>query len=419
MKQKIRLLILFTLIVCLRCVSQHTYEPGYFLEDNDIRTECLILNEQWKNNPVNFSYKLSENSEIKTASIKTINEFGIPGDFKYIRLRINIDRSPEKLEDIETNNELDFNQEVLFLKVLVEGKANLYVYADDLINKFFYKVDNSLVEQLVFKKYLFTTDPYKEKESYTHLAHNNHFKQQLLKYVSCGKTSIEDLKNVDYKENPLTNYFVKYNECENVNYINYNKNEGDFNITIRPGISFTSISFINNNQAFKEFKFKSNLLYRIGVEFEYAFPFENNTWSAFIEPTYTSEYSEKATVTKYLTSDRESQEGAEISYQSFDVPVGLRYSHFLRNKRKASKVFFNFAYVQSFTNKKSYVLFEESQDFNSSATMSISSIAFGAGFKSKNLSLEARYQYVPDVIDETNVIGRVNSFSIILGYSIL
>ena len=59
--------------------------------------DCLINNVDWKNNPTKFTYKLSETTEEKTATLETASEFG---------------------------------SELLFLQTLVKGKATLFSYEE-------------------------------------------------------------------------------------------------------------------------------------------------------------------------------------------------------------------------------------------------------------------------------------------------
>ena len=37
--------------------SQITFEKGYFISNDGIKTECFIKNLDWRNNPTEFEYK--------------------------------------------------------------------------------------------------------------------------------------------------------------------------------------------------------------------------------------------------------------------------------------------------------------------------------------------------------------------------
>jgi len=64
-----------TLIVLLFWITasfaQMEYEKGYLITNDLQRKNCLIKNEEWKDNPVEFSYKLTDNSAPETGTIKT------------------------------------------------------------------------------------------------------------------------------------------------------------------------------------------------------------------------------------------------------------------------------------------------------------------------------------------------------------
>ena len=143
--KKIYLLFLF---IGINCFSQINFDKGYFIENSGTKIECLIRNIDWLNNPIEFEYKESENSEQKTITIKDVQEFGIYDNSKYIKANLNIDLSSNNLDDLSDNKEIIFEEKELFLKVLIEGEASLYEYVDGKIVKFFFKNNNTEIEQL-------------------------------------------------------------------------------------------------------------------------------------------------------------------------------------------------------------------------------------------------------------------------------
>ncbi len=78
--------------------SQISFEKGYYIDNSKQKTECLIKNIDWKNNPTTIEFKLSENGETFPADIKTIEEFGIYNVSKYIRNIVKIDNSSDNIE---------------------------------------------------------------------------------------------------------------------------------------------------------------------------------------------------------------------------------------------------------------------------------------------------------------------------------
>lgn len=114
---KKQLLFLLTIILSFNCYSQISFEKGYYINNSYQKTNCLIKNIDWKNNPTEFKYKLFENSESKKTSIKSVKEFCIDNISKYVRRIVNIDRSSEIMDDLNNDKNPTFKEEKLFLKV--------------------------------------------------------------------------------------------------------------------------------------------------------------------------------------------------------------------------------------------------------------------------------------------------------------
>lgn len=176
---KKKLVFLLTTILTFSCYSQIYFENGYYIDNNDQKINCLIKNLDWRNNPTEFKYKLTEKSELNKRTIKSVKEFGIYSASKYVRSIVKIDRSSNKVDKLDNERRPIFQEEELFLKVLVEGKATLYSYDDKTLSltRYFYNIGTSNIEQLVFKNYM------------THqfeIATNNRFRNQLWDNLKCS-----------------------------------------------------------------------------------------------------------------------------------------------------------------------------------------------------------------------------------------
>lgn len=93
-------LLIINLILTINCYAQITFEKGYYINNSDEKIDCLIKNTDVKYNPDEFTYRLTENSESKKGTIKTIQEFGIYGKFKYSRHTVLIDFSKSNIDDL-------------------------------------------------------------------------------------------------------------------------------------------------------------------------------------------------------------------------------------------------------------------------------------------------------------------------------
>ncbi len=200
MRKQLLLIALFT-ILCAESYSQIIFENGYFIDESNNKIECLIKNVDWKNNPTEFEYKFSQNDTVHKATFKTVKEFGIYNVSKYIRAKTNIDKSSEQIDKMSSERNPNFQEELLFLKVLIEGKASLFLYIDGNLTRFFYKLNDSEIQQLVYKRYLIDDT----------ILENNSFKQELFLKLKCEEIVLNDIKNLRYSNRDLEKLFIKYN----------------------------------------------------------------------------------------------------------------------------------------------------------------------------------------------------------------
>lgn len=397
------LVLLFTCCISFFSFAQINFEPGYFIDNNGQKTECLIKNTDWKNNPESFEYKLSQDDDIQNADIKNISEFSINNTLKFIRTKVEIDRSSDRLSNLSRDRAPDFSEELVFLKVLVEGKFSLYAFEDAFIRRFFYKVEGGKIEQLIYKKY--------EKAGNTY-AENNRYRQQLWTDIKCESTRQGDVKGIDYKLKDLTRHFIKINSCVDSAYISYvnDKGKGKFNVNVRARLNRNEFQSINDG-VFGDVSFDDKLGYGFGVELEYIFPFNKNKWALAVEPTFSSYTAEderdNETVVggKLLTS---------VEFTQLEVAVKIRHYLFIN---KTNKLFVNASYILDNTIDSS-IKFTRA-DGTGIVEQEIypkSGFGIGLGFKTLDkFSAELRYRN-SDVLD--TVLTNYSAFSVVLGYTL-
>ena len=405
---KKKLLTLLTIILSFNCYSQISYEKGYFIDNNNQKTNCLIKNIDWKNNPTEFKYKLTENSETKKATIKSIKEYGIDNISKYIRSTVNIDKSSEHINDLSNNKNPIFKEEELFLKVLVDGKATLYQYVDNNVNKYFYNKENSKIEQLIFKSY---------KTTENNIGKNNRFRQQLWIDLKCPNLKKSNIKNVKYQKNDLILFFIAYNKCYNNEFINFEPKQKRklFNLTIRPRINSSNLTLQNSYSNTRDTDFDNKTGFGFGLEAEFIFPFNKNKWAFAIEPTYQSFKSKKSTNVNSISGGILI---VNVDYRSIEIPLTLRHYFFLNNN---SKIFINASFITDF-NSKSTIEFSrnDGSHLSSLEVGSKDNRAMGIGYKQNDrYSLEIRYQTNREIIKENSPwTSDYKTLSIIFGYSL-
>ncbi len=392
-----------TLFISFNCYSQTRYLNGYFINNNDEKIECLIKNEDWKNNPTTITLKYSINEQPTTKTIEAVKEFGINEEIKYERATVNIDKSRESLDALDNNRNPTFKEEQVFLNVLVEGKGSLYSYEDRSFQKFFFKTEDSNIEQLIFKSYL--------KEN-NRIAENNYYKQQLLNNLKCPGVSTKEFQNLKYRENKLVNLFIKYNKCSNAPFSRYSvdNNKITSNWYLKAGVKNSSLEIENLVSRGRDTDFGNQLGFRIGVEAEFILPFKNGKWSLLVEPTYQNFVSKKEE--GILTS--------EVKYHSIEVSFGMRHYMFLNEN---SRLFINGLVIMDhdldsqFKSKRPNSILDKSTGLDMKSAINF---GLGLGYNyNKKYSAELRYNTDKNVM--MNSVGwdsRYSSLSLIFGYSL-
>ncbi|WP_298878602.1 tRNA modification GTPase [uncultured Polaribacter sp.] len=310
-----QLTIIFVFLFALNAFSQNNFVNGYYIDNSDKKINCLIKNNDWLNNPTEFKYKNNIDSEVKTLTINDAKEFGIFDVSKYVRHKVDIDRSSKKTDELDNDKNPIFNKEKLFLKALIEGKANLYYYEDKGLVRYFFNKEFKEMKQLISKYYLIDAHNW---------AINKEFQRQLWNNLKCENISMNSLKKIKYEKSDLTKFFIKYNECHNSEFVYYQKkkkNKDLFHLTLRPGIRSSSLAL--RSPVWNDADFGNNLTsFRLGVEAEFVFGFNNNKWALLLEPTYHD----------LNSNTTEGTRPRNINQKSIEVNLGIRHYMYLKNK---------------------------------------------------------------------------------------
>jgi len=388
-------LILFS----FKSYSQISFEKGYFFNNDNKKIDCLIKNVGWLNNPTEFEYRITSSSDIKTAKVDAIKEFGV-ANLVYKKFTLELSRFSDQLNKLTYQRNPEYTTESIFLKQLVKGDTNLYVYYDGNFTAYFFNRANETAEQLIFKKFL---------SSDFIVQNNNFYKQQLLNNLKCESITYKAINKLKYSKNDLTNIFKAYNECKGFVYTEENKTEDNgsakFKINAKAGISSNSFQLKSGDRV--EFDFSTIIGFQFGAEAELIMPFNNNKWSILIAPTYNHFQSE--TTNSYYDDDR-----VTINYNTFELPLGIRHYLFLNER---SKLFLGLSYVLIF-------------DLNSEITSRIrrdlnfhkeTNIAFSLGYNFNNrYFVEARYDFERgDLFPYSRFKSKFKTVSLLFGVNIL
>lgn len=371
----------------IQLFSQIVFEPGYFINETDQKTECLIKDMDWINNPKEFQYRLIENGETQKASIEFIKEFSINSRVKYIRARVKIDRSGSNVNEINNKKNPIFQEEVLFLKVLVEGNSSLYSYFEKSLVRYFYNKESSEITQLIYKPYFETPDI---------ISYNNAFRQQLFIDLSCNTISKDIFEHLRYDDKDLVGIFVKYNECMRSTYVSHYKkaNKDWINLKLESGLVLNNWSISNPLSGIKDINFESTLNFKFGTELELIFPFNKKKWSFVLDQAYQRYKTEKPaeSITNTIGDLI-----VKVNYKSIQIPIGLRHYFYFNDK---AAIFVNMSYVVNFNLNSEIEFFKiDGTLYQKFDLKSSNNAAFGLGFKYRSrYSVEFNYQTNRDLL---------------------
>lgn len=394
---------------CLTSQAQVQFENGYYIDNSGVKHNVLIQNTDPKNNPTLIRYKNNSNSKVRTVTIEDIQEYKVSNDY-FIRSTVNLDRTKDDIKSLKTIPNPTFKRETIFLKMLVDGKADLFIYIDGTLKRYFYRIDQSNIEQLVYMKYL------KEANS---IASNIKFQQQLFSNLNCESLKINQFKALKYNTDSLINIFKDYNSCQNSEYQTFLDSEvkGGLNFRIKLGAGLSNLS-IEKNMADKGFDFKNTIEPKVGVELEYIFPFNRNKWGFLTEISYRKSFYEESFQTSYSGLFK-------MEYNSFEWYGGFRHYLFLQ---KNSKIFVGGGVLVDFPFNSEAKILETTRYMDPELYEFESQLggAFGLGYEFANkVSVELRYtsrkiygeNFIPTHYD-LKVDAKYSSLFLILGYKI-
>ena len=410
MKNTLFLILIF--LVSLSSYAQIRFEPGYIINNSGNRTEVLIKNVDWRQNPYRIEYRLSENAEVQKADISDYKEFRVDGYPKYERHVVNIDRSSDNVKSLSLQRGAEFVEETIFLKTLIEGDASLYEYVGSDIERYFYTVNDAAVKQLIFKQYQVGNQRGK----------NNQFRQQPFNDLKCGDLNEKDVARLDYRKSDLTKYFKRYNACTGSGSVSFEEEagKGEFFLKVKAGVNYSILEVYkdaNMYQSGRNANFDRTVNPRVGVEGEYVMPFNKNKWALFLEASYEQlsveqEYYLVPELPSYGTST------AKVSYQSVAFPIGLRHYFYLtQNSRIFISGAFNFNYYFNMEGNSNKYFASDHINFTNKSH----SVEIGLGYSlNKRYSLEAKYGSGRAVFSDYSLwkTGSSNVYSLMIGYTI-
>ncbi len=364
---KTHLIALFLCFLGLNLSGQIRFERAYFIDNQGNKTECLIKNSDWHDNPNSFVYRKTDTERTHSASIENVQEFGVYNFSKYIRAKVDIDRSSSDIGKMDYFGNAVFHSEELFLKVLIEGTVSLFQYTDGELNLFFFQTPGQGIRQLVYKKYIVDQNT---------IASNVEFREQLAA-AKCAQARPEVLQELKYYKSELVKYLIAYHQCQGLSFTNYDgKIKRDlFNLRATTGLSFSDFVFTGVDG------FSQRAAPRLGLDLEFVLPFNKSKWAFFVEPNLQSFFATES-IRNDLTS---------INYRALEVPAGLRHYFFITEDLRFS-LSAAYAFELSFNSAMNRI---DGRQYELSGG---NVFAGGAGMSYKKFSAELRWYEKKDLL---------------------
>ena len=389
MKIKTLLSVTFCLVFNFTFSQNKNYEKGYYINDKNNKVECLIKNEDWDYNPTEFKYKTDENANPNVMSVKDIQEFEVGGEYKFKKAKVKIDKSSDIYQNASGSKTLNLEDDVLLLRVRVEGKGILYSYHNENYTRFFYSLDQGPIEQLSYKLYYDA-----QEQSYRK---NEIYKQEILNNLKCDKITLKDIENLSYTSASLTDIFTNYNICNgsNNNQIEEKKNIKTLEIHMKAGIIVSRLKFDDGEDEVLDFGSKAEL--RPAVEAEVNLSNKRKNFSILFEGAY-----------EYYKSS--AKNGTTVNYKAIDFSIGIRKYMYLN---PSSMVFIN-----------GYVTYAIAVDSNINTYQELTksfSTSLGVGYLyNKKYTLDLRYDFNRNLL--SNYLfqsAKYSSIGLNFGYKFL
>ena len=391
-----KLAVVCFLLYSLNSFTQVTFEKGFLINDSGEKRTCLIQNEGWQKNPSFFKFKTPENSSIQEGDIESVRLFSVPGEFKYERDTVLVDFSSESAGSLSESVKPEFENIVVFLRVLVEGEASLYEYRKGNTTRYFLKKDEQEIQPLIFKKY----------KAGNKIRTNEAFKNQLLEKLQCKSTNLARVASLNYRGDDLISFVEAYNKCTGSEFVKYRQHQtkDGFNLFIRPGVNLNSFLMEYAPDHEGNYDFGNKVCLRFGVEAEFILPVKRDDWTIVVEPSYQS--------FRVTNSTHEKSFDYDVDYRVIDLPLGVRH-YFLINREFKS-------FVNGVVIIKSIALNNTMNHPVDLQLASRPSFAVGAGFYYRNnYSFEVRYGFNRDVLkNQVYWNGKFKSLTVTLGFKL-
>lgn len=377
MRIKLSIVFFMCLLTATLIGQNYTEKKGFIITLEKDTLKGILKYSDGEKTPEGVEYISNGNSKYYDA--KKILSFKVSNEVQFESHKLKYSTNPIKNEKITESKEIIYEEEQVFLRVIILGEINLYEYRDrnkkrhlavsnekgeieDLI-EIFYKKDKGIVK---ISKY----------------------KNQLKRILYDCKLCYPQIDKTELTKRSLINLIKVYHDNLNLQpkYI-AKKEKTKLNISILGGISMTNhivegakLGNQSNNMSFE-------------VQLEGIFPRYNRSWSFLTGIGYRSYNADLSIFNK---------EVEQLDY----IRINLGLKKIVWNENL--KVNFNGGFTSSFTKKneiKNFRTYEQG-------------VFIGTGFSLRRLLFEIRYEVSNGYSPFADISTRIRSMFIMIGYKL-
>ena len=388
--KRMKIFTLFTALL-LAVTSYAQDAKGYYVTASGQRTQGYFKQGDYNDTPA-LRFKASRGDEY-AALPEEVVEYGFDEErLKFVKHTVSMDVSGNDTTD--KNPKLE--SRVIFLNLLLKGKATLYSYTKDYRVTYFFSVEGKqeTVNQLVYKKYkLADGSP----------AENAGFRQQLFETVKCDRQNISDFTGIFYDKKQLMNVIRNYNECTGGKAVAFGpKKQTGFKYTVVGGLYSSRLGIENGKPDVKTTSADINF----GLGFEAAYVFKSEATELFFRGEF-----ETINVTLDETADlgyNLTRSIYELETYAANIYIGPRYNFIINDNNKIfADASFCFSIPFGDITKATRITPPTGETYNGTGvTYSLDpgfAVDFGVGYTlNKKFGLALRYETSRDFLDDAN-----------------
>lgn len=211
-----------------------------------------------------------------------------------VRALVQIDRSPDHLDKLSSFSEPEFVSDKVWLRKLVDGRAELFYWSNGQLDRYFYRLDEGATEPLICRRF---------RVGNTGVQGDERYRAALGAELRCSGGNLPPVGEVEFTKNGLLEYVTAFNACADTPQELLTSRVGPrARLALRIGVETHSLKY--HSTAFgvvdgPRTKLETAAAPRLGVEIELPMEFTNRRWSLFSGLNY-RQYQPRTFMTKSI-----------------------------------------------------------------------------------------------------------------------